>query len=170
MERDWRALGPAVVAAYQALGLRHSEFARLAGVSLSTLHRLERGAGGAPSATTLSRIELALGWPAGSATRVAEGENPPPIGGRQRVPRPPAYSDPSVLDQLPMQISDELQQPGEVLGVEVVDLGPDGSGTRMIVVVKRDPDAAAPDPEVLRATMLEWQRKQRELRQPPASS
>ena len=167
MEKDWSRLGPAVVAAYQAIGMRHTEFARAAGVSPSTLHRLERGTGGAPSASTLSRVERTLGWPTGSARQIADGGDPPPSGSPRRVAvsRPAALADPSVLDQLPMQNTNELQQPGEVLGVEVLDLGPDRSGTRMIVVVKRDPDAADPDPQVLRETMAAWTRKQRELRQ-----
>jgi len=162
---DWGRLGAAVVTAYESLGLRHSDFAQTASVSRSTLHRLERGLGSAPSDTTLTRVELALGWPQGTAREVAAGAEAPPasIAMPIRVTRSPALSDPSILDQLPTQISAELEQPGEVLGVDVVDLGPDGSGARMIVVVKRDASGAEPDPEVLRATLAEWQRKRRGL-------
>ncbi|MFE2911306.1 helix-turn-helix domain-containing protein [Kitasatospora indigofera] len=151
--------------AYQALGLRHSDFARAADVSLSTLHRVEQAKGGAPSAITLQRIERALGWPSGTATAVADGaEAPAPqAGGLVRIKRPAAFSDPSVLDQLPTQIREELQRSGELLGVDVVDLGPSEAGARMIVVVARDSSGADPDPDALRATLDEWQRKRKEL-------
>lgn len=165
MDRDWARLGEAVVRAYESLGLRHSEFVEVAGVSRSTLHRLERGIGAAPSDATLAKIERGLSWPTGTCLAVAEGASAPPaaLPTATRIRKTPALADPSVLDQLPTQISEELQQPGEVLGVDVVDLGPDGSGARMIVVVKRDASGEEPDPEVVRATLAEWQRKRREL-------
>jgi transcriptional regulator with XRE-family HTH domain len=165
MNRDWARLGEAIVRAYESLGLRQKEFAELAGVSPSTLYRLEKGSGPAPSDSTLAKIERALSWHAGSAAAVAEGERIPAaaLPTTARVRKPAALSDPSVLDQLPTQISEELQQPGEVLGVDVVDLGPDGSGARMIVVVKRDASGPDPTPETVRATLEEWQRKRREL-------
>ncbi len=152
--------------AYERLGLRHSEFAKHAEVSRSTLHRLERGNGPEPSDKTLARVELALGWPKGSALDVADGaEAPEPVAAIPvRMGRPsPAAMDSSVLEQLPMQIREELYQDGELLGVDVVDLGPDGSGARMIVVLKRDASATDPDPETIRATLDEWQRKRKEL-------
>lgn len=161
MKRDWSRLGPAIVGAYQDLGMRHSEFARLANVSLSTLHRVERGLGAAPSDTTIAKIETALGWPRGTAVGIADGQEAPPPS--LPIPiRTPATPD-SVMEQLPTQVRDELYRDGEVLGVDVVDLGPDGSGARMIVVVKRDPEGADPSPETLRATLEEWQRKRKEL-------
>jgi transcriptional regulator with XRE-family HTH domain len=163
MTTDWGRLGQAVERAYQRLGLSHTAFADHAGVSRSTLHRLERGNGPAPSDTTLAKVELALGWPAGSARKVVEGADAPE--GATTIPLPsvrPASAS-SVVEQLPVQIRDELYQDGELLGVDVVDLGPDGSGARMIVVLKRDPGDAEPDPETLRATLDEWQRKRREL-------
>lgn len=70
-----------------------------------------------------------------------------------------------MLDRLPAQIREELAA-GEVLGVDVVDLGPTEAGTRMIVVVKRDESGAEPDPEAVRAAMEDWKRRQRELRRP----
>jgi len=165
MNRDWTRLGDAVVHAYESLGLRHTEFAELSGLSRSTLHRLERGIGAAPSDATVKRVERALGWPAGTVLDVADGAEAPQasLPTTVRVRKPAALSDPTILDQLPTQISEELQQPGEVLGVDVVDLGPDGSGARMIVVVKRDPSGPEPDPAVIKATLDEWQRKRREL-------
>jgi transcriptional regulator with XRE-family HTH domain len=165
MDRDWARLGQAIVRAYESLGLRHSEFVEVVGVSRSTLHRLERGIGAAPSDSTLAKIERALSWPLGTCIAIAEGADAPPAALPQvvHVRKPTTLADPSVLDQLPTQISEELQQPGEVLGVDVVDLGPDGSGARMVVIVKRDASDADPDPEVVRATLAEWQRKRREL-------
>lgn len=165
MNRDWARLGDEIVRAYESLGLRHSEFVDLTGVSRSTLHRLERAIGAAPSDATLAKVERALSWPLGTCIAIAEGGDAPEakLPAAVTVRKPAAFNDPSVLDQLPTQISNELQQPGEVLGVDVVDLGPDGSGARMIVVLKRDASGAEPDPETIRATMKEWQRKRREL-------
>jgi transcriptional regulator with XRE-family HTH domain len=163
MNRDWGRLGTAIVDAYERLGLGHTEFAGHAGVSRSTLHRLERGNGPAPSDTTLAKVELALGWPSGSAVAVAEGAPAPastlamPI---RAVKTPPPDS---VMEQLPLQIREELYQGGELLGVDVVDVGPDDSGARMIVVMKRDSSGAALDPATLRATLEDWQRKRKEL-------
>lgn len=162
MERDWGRLGAAVVDAYERLGLGHTEFATHAGVSRSTLHRLERGNGPAPSDTTLAKVEVALGWHRGAAIEIAEGA-PAPAPARSIPVRAKVAPADSVMEQLPTQVRDELYRDGELLGVDVVDLGPDGSGARMIVVVKRDPKGADPDPETLRATLEEWQRKRREL-------
>lgn len=150
---------------YESLGLRHSEFAELAGISRSTLHRLERGVGAAPSDSTLGKVERALGWPRGTAIAVAKGgETPETTGPRQVVAtKPAALSEPSVLDRLPVQIREELNQSGELLGADVVDLGPDGSGARIIIVATRDAEGAGLSPEVLKATLAEWQQKRREL-------
>lgn len=165
MERDWARLGAAIVAAYETLGLRHSDFAQLAGVSRSTLYRLEKGDGAAPSANTLAKIDRALGWPHGTAEAITEGaEAPAPSDPREiTFAKPESLSEPSVLDQLPTQIAAGLTGPGEVVGVDVVDIGPDGSGARVYVVMTRDADASDADPEVVKATLAEWQRKRREL-------
>jgi transcriptional regulator with XRE-family HTH domain len=162
---DWTRLGAAIVSAYESLGLSHTEFAELAGVSRSTLHRLERGLGGTPSDSTLAKVERAVGWEHGAARAVAAGGAAPSATGPRVVAfsKPEALSEPSVLDQLPVQVREELRQSGTLLGADVVDLGPDGSGARMIIVATRDASGAELDPEVLRATLVEWQRKRREL-------
>lgn len=151
--------------AYESLGLRHSEFAQLAGVSRSTLHRLERAMGAAPSDSTLLKVELALGWPKGTAKDITAGAEIPAAAAAHPITfaKPAALDDPSVLEQLPTQIREELLRTGELLGVDVIDLGPGDSGVRMIVVATRDPSGTETDPEALRATLEEWQRKRRGL-------
>lgn len=166
--RDWGRLGAAVRSAREALGLSQEQLAAVAGVSRSTVQGLERGRvpkSEAPS--SLPHIERALGWPAGTALEVAEGAEAPDVNAPKNVSlaRPPAMARDGMLDRLPAQIREELQA-GEVLGVDVVDLGPTSAGTRMIVVVKRDEGGPEPDPEAIREAMEAWKAKQRELRRP----
>lgn len=168
MDRDWSQLGAAIRAAREALGLNQEQLAAAAGVSRSTVQGLERGRvpkSEAPS--SLPHVERALGWPAGTALAVTEGAEAPDVNAPKTVSlvRPPALSQAAMLDRLPAQIREELAA-GEVLGVDVVDLGPTEAGTRMIVVVKRDESGAEPDPEAVRAAMEDWKKRQRELRRP----
>lgn len=54
-------------------------FAEATGLSPRTIRLIETGAHtGRPRESTLARIELALGWQAGSAERVVEGGRPRP--------------------------------------------------------------------------------------------
>ena len=164
MERDWSRLGVAIRDARKATGLGQRELAERARMSRSTVQYLE--AGRVPTGRdphSLPAIERALGWPPGTALAVAEGADAPKSGeGEEIEVRHEPLRDPSLIEKLPLQIRDELAR-GELLGVDVIDLGPTEAGGRMIVVVKRDGDQPA-DPEQVRELLKEWNSKQRQLR------
>ena len=81
------------------LGLSQRTFAELAGVSLGTATRLERGAG-PPRVSTVPKLEDALQWPRGTFQAIRDGGDPPkvpprsPDRGAQRI-GPVASSSPS---------------------------------------------------------------------------
>lgn len=60
------------------LGLSQRALAELAGVSLGTATRLERGAG-PPRVSTVPKLEDALQWPRGTFQAIRDGEDPPRI-------------------------------------------------------------------------------------------
>lgn len=154
-----------MTAAYLSLGYGQGDFAVAAGVSRSTTSRLENGAGGpAPSAKTLAGIERALGWPPGTCLAVADGADVPPATGPRilTASRPTALGEPGMLERLPEQIRQELES-GDVLGVDVIDLGPSESGARIIAIVKLDADAPPLNAAGKRALLAEWQAKRRQL-------
>nr|WP_205267546.1 helix-turn-helix transcriptional regulator [Mycolicibacterium sphagni] len=63
------------------LGLSQRRFAELAGVSLGTATRLERGAG-PPRVSTVPKLEDALQWPRGTFQAIRDGEEPPKVAPR----------------------------------------------------------------------------------------
>lgn len=65
------------------LGLSQRALAELAGVSLGTATRLERGAG-PPRVSTVPKLEDALQWPRGTFQAIRDGEDPPKIAPRVR--------------------------------------------------------------------------------------
>lgn len=65
------------------LGLSQRALAELAGVSLGTATRLERG-GGPIRVSTVPKLEEALEWPRGTFQAIRDGQDPPKI-----PPRPP---------------------------------------------------------------------------------
>jgi transcriptional regulator with XRE-family HTH domain len=81
MNRDpqaWARLGRALRTAREQRRLSQDELADLAGVSTGSVQSLESGT--VPKARvpiTLSPVAQALGWPAGAAAAVLEGEAPP---------------------------------------------------------------------------------------------
>ncbi len=173
MSRDWGRLGPAVTAAYLSLGYGQGEFASAAGVSRSTTSRLENWTNGpAPSPKTQAGIERVLGWPPGTCAAIADGADAPPATGARTltVARPAELDDPGVLDRLPEQIRDELESGGDLIGVDVIDLGPSESGAKIIAIVKRDAGAPPLDDADRRSLLAEWQAKRRQMwQQPPAA-
>lgn len=60
------------------LGLSQRAFADIAGVSLGTATRLERGAG-PPRVSTVPKLEDALQWPRGTFQAIREGADPPKV-------------------------------------------------------------------------------------------
>lgn len=71
-------LRDAVVRRRTELGLSQRAFADLAGVSLGTATRLERGAG-PPRVSTVPKLEDALQWPRGTFQAIRDGEDPPKV-------------------------------------------------------------------------------------------
>lgn len=162
MSLDWSRLGSAIRTARISLGLSQEDLAAAAGISRSTVQGLERGRqprGRTPH--TLPTLERFFGWPPGTAISVAEGHQAPPAHPPTGQTATPS-EDASLIGRLPLQIQEELRR-GEILGVDVVDLGPTESGGRLIVIAKRD-GGEEPDPDQLRELLAEWQRRQRGLR------
>lgn len=60
------------------LGLSQRALAEIAGVSLGTATRLERGAG-PPRVSTVPKLEDALQWPRGTFQAIRDGEDPPKV-------------------------------------------------------------------------------------------
>jgi transcriptional regulator with XRE-family HTH domain len=73
------------------LGLSQRKLAELAGVSLGTATRMERGAG-PPRVSTVPKLEDALQWPRGTFQAIRDGQDPPKIPPRPDTgqDRPPA--------------------------------------------------------------------------------
>lgn len=67
------------------LGLSQRSLAELAGVSVGTATRLERGAG-PPRVSTVPKLEDALQWPRGTFQAIRDGQDPPKISPRQPSP------------------------------------------------------------------------------------
>jgi transcriptional regulator with XRE-family HTH domain len=79
MGEAWGRLGDAIVARRVRMGIKTREqFAERSGLSLRTLHDLERGNRSSYDPSTLARLERALDWTEGSAQRVLAGGSPTP--------------------------------------------------------------------------------------------
>lgn len=71
------------------LGLSQRALAELAGVSLGTATRLERG-GGPIRVSTVPKLEAALEWPRGTFQAIRDGQDPPKIAPRGERSAPAA--------------------------------------------------------------------------------
>lgn len=125
------------------------ELAVAADVTRQTVQSLESGKERSRTPAALGKIERALGWEPGTATRVLT-EQP------SEAPR--------FAQGMPMRIAQELTD-GQVVDTDVLDLTLPGSKSRLVVVFKHDSEAADMAPDELRAALLEWTRIQRALRQ-----
>lgn len=67
------------------LGLSQRRLAEIAGVSLGTATRLERGAG-PPRVSTVPKLEDALQWPRGTFQAIRDGNDPPKVPPRNHDP------------------------------------------------------------------------------------
>lgn len=152
--------------AYEALGLGSGEFADMAGISRSTLLRLETGKG-VPTIKTLTGTERAIGWPMGTLRAIADGADAPePTDTRVlTITRPPGLDDPGVLDRLPEEIRQELEA-GDIYGVDVATIGRNASGARVVTIALFD--RANATPEELKELRDQWQEHRKLLRHPPA--
>lgn len=151
MDRDWKRLGRAIKAQREHLGMAtQQELATRAGVSRQTVISLEGGTERTRVPATIGKVEKALGWEPGTATRILSEAPPEPSAAK-------------FADGMPVRVAQELSD-GQVVDTEVLDLSVPGGKSRLVVVYKHDSEAAAMTPEELRVAVKEWTRIQRALR------
>jgi hypothetical protein len=74
---DWKRLGEHVIARRVALNMNNrDDLAQASGISYRILGDIETGRRSNFDTVTLAKLERALGWAAGSARRVADGQEP----------------------------------------------------------------------------------------------
>ncbi|MCX4801716.1 helix-turn-helix domain-containing protein [Streptomyces sp. NBC_01214] len=151
MDRDWKRLGRAIKAQREHLGMAtQQDLANNAGVTRQTVQSLEAGTERKRTPPTIGKVEKALGWEPGTATRILSEAAP------EAAPR--------FAEGMPLRVARELSE-GQVEDTEVLDLTLPGSKSRLVVVFKHDSEAADMAPDELRAALQEWTRIQRALRQ-----
>jgi transcriptional regulator with XRE-family HTH domain len=154
MERDWPRLAKAIKQAREAAGMTQRDLAVAAGISVGSVQNLEAGADRSRIPQSLAKVEVALGWTAGSGVAILEGAHPTPAGRGSTEPRKPTAN-------LPLRIVDELESGGPLLDATVIRL-PGAGDARMTVVVRGNPDAT---PEQIQEALLAWREAERRLRQ-----
>jgi DNA-binding XRE family transcriptional regulator len=160
MDRNWQRLADAVRDARKRRDLRQEDLADLAKVSLGSIQTLERGAGYTRMPRAAFSVAHALGWTTESIDAVLDGGDPIDRERREASVAPPSGSDATA--RLPLAVRDALSA-GELVDTEVLDLGPDDSGMRMIVVVTRE-ERSSEDVEKMRANLSQWTKKKGQLR------
>lgn len=171
MERDWARLGQTMAAARRRAGLSQVDVADAIGVSRTPIQAIERGhTSGRPFARvtgTMRSYARLLGWAEGSIEAVLDGGEPKVEQKESKVEQTLKDTLLSLAPDLPMDIRHELSaETGPVIGTTVLTVPGASPGSRMIVVMKGEPDAS---PEQIRADLLAWADKQRQLRDDPAS-
>jgi DNA-binding XRE family transcriptional regulator len=163
MAKDWKRLADAVRDARKRHDppLRQEDLAERAQVSLGSIQTLERGTGYTRMPRAAYSVAHALGWTTESIDAVLDGGDPTRRDQPGAAPTAPAGST-DYAARLPLAVRDALSA-GELVDTEVLDLGPDDSGMRMIVVVTRE-ERSAEDVEEMRARLAEWAKKKTELR------
>jgi DNA-binding XRE family transcriptional regulator len=91
------------------LGLSQRRLAELAGVSLGTATRLERGAG-PPRVSTVPKLEDALEWPRGTFQAIRDGEDPPKVPPRGRAQQAPPVSPSAAASTTAMRSATQYGQ------------------------------------------------------------
>lgn len=160
MDRNWKRLADAVRDARKRRDLRQEDLADLAKVSLGSIQTLERGTGYTRMPRAAFSVAHALGWTTESIDAVLDGGDPIDRERREASVAPPSGSDATA--RLPLAVRDALSA-GELVDTEVLDLGPDDSGMRMIVVVTRE-ERSSEDVEKMRANLSQWTKKKGQLR------
>lgn len=172
MKRDWERLGRVAADTRRALRLTQKQLAAKLGVGRGTIQAIERGEEFVKVTQTMRGLERAFGWADGSIEAVLDGGEPTPLKDQQQdsaVEREVQDTLLALAPDLPLDIRYELSaEAGPVIGSTVLTVPGASPGSRMIVVMKGEPDAS---PEKLRADLLAWADEQRRLRDqsPPES-
>ncbi|MGK2904496.1 MAG: helix-turn-helix domain-containing protein [Mycobacterium sp.] len=103
------------------LGLSQRALAELAGVSLGTATRLERG-GGPIRVSTVPKLEDALEWPRGTFQAIRDGQDPPKIAPRGRERAAPAAPGPASAMRNATQYGQALSIASAVVAISAVCL------------------------------------------------
>lgn len=152
MDRDWARLGRALAQAREAINLTQVEIAERVGVTRTPIQAIEHGKPFKKVTGTIRDYARIVGWLDGSVEAVLDGGEPTLAApAAELAPAEPAPS-PSV-SRLPLRVRRALEESGEVLDAQVIDLGPGQGSTRLIVVAKGKPGAS---PEELARALEEW--------------
>jgi DNA-binding XRE family transcriptional regulator len=162
MAQDWKRLADAVRDARKrhVPPLRQEDLAERAQVSLGSIQTLERGAGYTRMPRAAYSVAHVLGWTTESIDAVLSGGDP--TLREQQDGAQPSVAAADYAARLPLAVRDALSA-GELVDTEVLDLGPDDSGMRMIVVVTRE-ERSSEDVERMRANLSQWTKKKGKLR------
>lgn len=169
MAKDWKRLADAVRDARKRHDppLRQEDLAERAQVSLGSIQTLERGAGYTRMPRAAYSVAHVLGWTTESIDAILAGGDPTYREQAETAAAPPSQA-PDYAARLPLAVRDALSA-GELVDTEVLDLGPDDSGMRMIVVVTRE-ERSPGDVEEMRARLAQWAKKKGELRRIASNS
>jgi hypothetical protein len=105
---NWSRVGDIVEARIIERGLKIRSVARNAGIDPTTLWKLRKGHGDLLSPQLRTRIDEALGWPAGTIDRMADDADWTP-------PADPAPADPDRLAAIEQRLDDLQGQVGRLL-------------------------------------------------------
>lgn len=155
MTRDWKALGRAITALREELGMpRQQDLADAAGVTRQSVQSLESGKQRTRMPASIGAVEKALGREPGWAAKILAGENPSQQNGATA----------RLADGMPVRVVQELSS-GEVVDTEVVELSIAGSPFKLVGILKQDSSTAGMDPVEMSRVLQEWSRMQRAMRQ-----
>lgn len=162
MEGTWERLAQAIQDSRRAKGWRQEDLAEAAGVARGTIQNLESGRTFSRVPATLRHVVATLGWPVGRVEAILSGREDVPSQGLDEATASYVAAAERLAGALPLRIAQELRS-GQVIDTDVIELGPPGSGTHMVIVLKRDEDTPLDD-AVLRAQLGEWSMIQRAIR------
>lgn len=170
---DWPALAAEIKAAREKKGMeRQLDLAIAAGVSESTIGKLEAGGGKYTEVPyTLEAVCRALGWTGSSGVDILHGgkptlapedespTSPSPHSDREAPAEDPSSGPGYLARDMPLRMRQELRQ-GRVVDSEIVDIDRPGSDSKFLLVWKTRADKE----EVTAEELEEWTRIQRTLR------
>ncbi len=128
----WSEIGPTsagkLAAARKRTGRTQVDVADAIKVTRTPIQAIERGGPFDRVTGTIREYARLVGWAEGAVEAVLDGGTPTPVGEATAAPR-------TLADDLPLRIVEEIGD-GPLLDTDVIELPSDGSGARMIVVVR----------------------------------